>query len=297
MLMLTQCPVCRTMTNVRIRQVQVQVQVNRLTQSPVQIWKCGECQFVFCHPLPCLDSPSSGEYSVMTAEDYTAGLLTIPESKQRQYDVLAENRYWRYSSRLQKRDFRLLEIGCGSCGLARRYQQLGVDYNGIDLDSRVVEAARSAGVKNVRQGDFIQERFDQHFDVIVFSQVLEHIKTPVQFLTKVHSLLQVGGVVHCDVPNQDSLPSLIHRLPLTPVRWGAITYPNHLFAYNRHSLKSLFGRFFSIEVFDAVVTDPTWGQATNLSSALARLGPLLHLIHAGSLLVVVGSKYSSLAKC
>ena len=235
---------------------------------------------------------------MLTDEAYTAGLLTIPKWKQDRYDRQAEGRYQRYSSTLQKRKFRLLEIGCGSCGLAAKYQRLGVEYYGIDLDSRVVDAARSSGVRNVRRADFLDHPEEERFDVITFSQVLEHIKTPVQFLIKVHAMLLPGGVVHCDVPNHASLPSLVYRLPLNGVRWGAITYPHHLFAYSRHSLQILFERFFSVEVFDATVTEPVWGQATPLNSGLAKIGPLLKLLHAGSLLVAYGVKIgTSLRTC
>jgi SAM-dependent methyltransferase len=275
------CPLCGVTSHHR---------VYRPFRSPVQIWQCSTCRFVFCFPLPLVSSSSAGQHSVLTDEAYTAGLLTIPEWKQDRYNRQAEGRYQHYSSTLEKCKFRLLEIGCGSCGLAAKYQQLGVEYYGIDLDSRVVDAARKSGVRNVRRADFLDHPEDERFDVITFSQVLEHIKTPVQFLTKVHAMLLPGGVVHCDVPNHTSLPSLVYRLPLNGVRWGAITYPHHLFAYTRHSLQVLFERFFSVEVFDATVTEPVWGQATPLNSGLAKIGPLLKLLHAGSLLVAYGVK-------
>jgi SAM-dependent methyltransferase len=226
----------------------------------------------------------------MTDEDYTAGLLAIPESKRRQYDRLAIKRYERYSSTLSKHNFRLLEIGCGSCGLGHKYQQLGVEYHGIDLDPRVVSEAQSSGIRNVSRADFFDLPELERFHVITFSQVLEHIKEPIQFLAKVHAMLLPGGVVHCDVPNHTSLPSLLYRLPLKRARWGAIEYPWHLFAYNRRSLQTLFERFFSVQVFDATITDPVFGQATKMDSGLAKISSLLKLLHAGSLLVAYGIK-------
>ncbi len=265
-------------------------QVFRSVNAPGRIWICNGCEFVFCFPLPLPASLSAGPHSIMTCEDYTAGLLSIPDSKQRLYDRLADNRYERYSSTLKKRNFRLLEIGCGSCGLGSKYQQLGVEYHGIDLDPRVVEEARRSGIRNVGCADFFDFSESERFHVITFSQVLEHIKEPRQFMAKVHRMLLAHGVVHCDVPNHTSLPSLLYRLPLKGARWGAIEYPWHLFAYNRRSLRTLFEEFFAIEVFDATVTDPIFGQATKMDSALARIGPLLKLLRAGSLLVAYGIK-------
>jgi SAM-dependent methyltransferase len=253
------------------------------------------CEFAFCFPLPVITSQSSGPHSIMTDEAFTERHLAISESRQLQYDRLASSRYERYSSTLSKHSFRLLEIGCGSCELGNKYQELGVDYHGIDLDDRMVEAARRSGVRNVRQVDFFDLPEGEPFHVITFSQVLEHIKEPRPFLAKVHKMLHSGGIVHCDVPNHGSLPSLLYRLPLKSERCGAIEYPWHLFAYNKRSIHRLFQDFFSVEVFDATVTDPIFGQAAEVDNVLTRLDPILKLLRAGSLLVAYGIRKTNFA--
>lgn len=275
------CPACGGVSSHHVR---------RPFKSALRIWKCRTCGFVYCFPLPLTDSQSAGSNSVLTNENYTAGLLKHCESTQNQYDKLAERRYRRYSDSLHKRRFRLLEIGCGSCGLASRLSQLGVDYVGIDLDSRVIERARSLGIRDVRRLDFFEMPEDERFDVITFSQVLEHIMTPVPFLKKIHTMLQPSGVVHCDVPNHYSLSSIVHRLPISRVRWGAIKYPYHLFAYSSSSLEALLAQWFLVKVFDANVNDPVWGQGSARDSSLARIGPLLRLLRARSLLVAYGTR-------
>ncbi len=217
------CPVCQAAA---IRRV---VSACRL---PVPAWQCRGCGFVFCFPAPVVDSPPAG--------DDTGGLPQITAGKRRSYHRLADARYRHYAYSLGRQSFRLLEIGCGSCGLAERFGQLGVEYYGIDRDRRVVAAARAAGVRNIRHADFLDLPGDERYDVITFSQVLEHITEPRQFLAKVHSMLAPGGVLHCDVPNHRSLPSVLYRLPLSRTRWGALVCPHHVFAYTRRSLRAVY---------------------------------------------------------
>jgi SAM-dependent methyltransferase len=274
------CAVCGSLKITRLR----------VTLKSVSLYKCAQCGLVFCSPQPPTDSLSAGPNTVLTDEAFTQGLLD-PSTRSR-YIRLSEARYERYRSTLGRDRFRLLEVGCGSAGLATTFQRLGVDYFGIDIDPRVVDAAKIFGVSNVRNIDLFDLDDTTRYDVICFSQVLEHIKFPDQFVRKIVSLLVADGLVHCDVPNHRSLPSLLYRLPINPARWGAITYPNHLFAYSKKTLHTLLGKSFSINVFDATVDDPLWGQAINQRNILAKYSSAFRLLRGGSLLVAYGQRRS-----
>jgi SAM-dependent methyltransferase len=268
--------------------------VSKQLHAATRLYQCTVCGLAFCHPLPAVDSPSAGPNSLPTDAAYTAGLLNRSRQKAARYENLAESRYRRYSSSLGKTSFRMLEIGCGSCGMAATYKRLGIEYWGIDIDPRVVKLAQESGVKNVSRTDCFDVPETTKYDVICFSQVLEHIKAPDRFLNKVASLLTTDGIVHCDVPNHHSLPSFLYRIPISSTRWGAITYPHHLYAYAGKSLHALFSQLFSVEVFAVTVDDPIWGQAIETSNRLALFSPLLRLLNAGSLLVAYGVKKTAL---
>jgi 2-polyprenyl-3-methyl-5-hydroxy-6-metoxy-1,4-benzoquinol methylase len=235
-----------------------------------------------------MGSLSAGPKTVLTNEAYTQGLLD--PSTRSGYIRLGEARSEHYRSTLGRDHFRLLEIGCGSAGLATTFRRLGVDCFGIDIDPRVVDAAKTFGVSRVMNIDLFDLHDTTQYDAICFSQVLEHIKVPDQFVRKIVSLLVPDGLVHCDVPNHRSLPSLLYRLPINPARWGAITYPNHLYAYSKRTLRALFGKLFSINVFDATVDDPLWGQAISRRNFLAKYSSAFRLLRGGSLLVAYGQR-------
>jgi 2-polyprenyl-3-methyl-5-hydroxy-6-metoxy-1,4-benzoquinol methylase len=277
-------PICSVCRSVAVRPV------NRHLGADTKLYRCTECGLAFCSPLPDLDSLSAGPNSLPTDPKYTAGLLDRSPQKRIQYQGLAEGRYMHYSACLHRTNFRILEVGCGSCGMAATYNRLGVEYWGIDIDPRVVGHARESGIRTVSHTDLLNMPVTEKYDVICFSQVLEHIKAPRLFLDKVASLLSSGGIVHCDVPNHKSLPSLLHRLPINRKRWGAIEYPHHLYAYTRHSLHALFSASFAVKVFDVTVDDPVWGQAIGTDNRLALLSSILRSVNAGSLLVAYGVK-------
>jgi SAM-dependent methyltransferase len=207
---------------------------------------------------------------------------------------MALSRHLAYQRILGRSDYRLLEVGCGTADLGPHYAALGVQYGGIDRDARCVEAAqRKERPLYVQQKDFFELTGDALADVICFSQVLEHIADPLRFVEKVYSHLTPGGVVHCDVPNQNGLASVLSRLRIhsSPLRWGAIEYPHHLLAYQQKTLRRLFSNWFEADAFGAVSSHPCWGQP------LAKLGGITSAYWAASkflrmhnLVVLIGKR-------
>lgn len=263
--------------------------VHSLEETPVL--RCGACGFVFCEILPGGPSPSASTNSVETSESYSMGMISIDEARQRRFDRMAEARHAEYERRLGRSSYRLLEVGCGSAGLQRRLTQLGVDYVGIDLDSRVVEAARRRGARGVSRHDVMDLSAESSFDVVCASQVLEHIRQPRVFVEHVRSLLAPGGLFHCDVPNHQSLAGLPSRLvPRTHRRYGGVQYPHHAFAYDRPCLERLLGSAFEPEVIAVEPDTLPWGQAMHYGPLGGIYYRVSRILGASSLLVGIGRK-------
>jgi SAM-dependent methyltransferase len=232
------------------------------TKLSSQLYHCNKCDFYFCNPLPQLDSESAGANSVLTEETFTTNTIASWESRKDLFAGVAQQRHQYFSRCLNRQKYRLLEIGCGIAGTAEEYTRLGVEYVGIDIDKRMVSAAQTRGV-NVSQEDLFNLDMSSKFDVISFSQVLEHIREPQLFIERVSSLLSEDGIVVCDVPNHNSLAGSASKKILNANRFGGIELPHHAFAYTRKSLHQLFDRYFNVvEVLTVNPQHPTWGQAT-----------------------------------
>ncbi len=238
-------------------------------------YECASCGMVFFFPIPKNASPSSGPHSVMTTEAYTEGMIAASKagSATKRCHDMARRRPEQSSRMLGRPQYSLLEVGCGTADLGPHFLQLGVDYNGIDIDERCIAAAREKGLSSaVRCMDFFDLDSTNTFDVVSFSQVLEHMSSPRRFIEHVHQRIVAGGVVQGDVPNHAGLASVMSRLgvDMGATRWGAIEYPHHLFAYRRRPLARLLESCFEVNVFATISSDACWGQPRAMEGGLSR---------------------------
>lgn len=96
---------------------------------------------------------------------------------------------------------RILEIGCAGGYLLQSFKENGFqNISGIDVSHEAVSLCRAKGL-DVRLGDGGAVWFpDQSFDVIIASDVLEHIRDDKAALRSWSRMLASGGVLMCFVP-------------------------------------------------------------------------------------------------
>jgi 2-polyprenyl-3-methyl-5-hydroxy-6-metoxy-1,4-benzoquinol methylase len=99
----------------------------------------------------------------------------------------------------------ILEVGCGTGATGRAALAAGKAgrYVGIELDPRAAgEAAKvfpEVLVGDVEQMEF--SAFHDSFDVLILSEVLEHLIDPWTMLNRLVACLRVGGAVYASSPN------------------------------------------------------------------------------------------------
>ena len=110
-----------------------------------------------------------------------------------------------YDTILKRKDcHKILEVGCGSGMLARRFIKSGYDYLGLDLFNEMLDIARSE-VKSDRfiQGDMRSLTFNNQFDAVLITgrsiaYVLEN-NGILDTLNGIHKSLEDGGLLIFDV--------------------------------------------------------------------------------------------------
>jgi len=88
----------------------------------------------------------------------------------------------------------ILDVGCGNGLLAYSVAQKAKKVNGIDIVKANIEKAKANNeFENLEfmLGDATVYDFNQQFDKIVLSNVLEHIENRIEFLNKLHRLSNV----------------------------------------------------------------------------------------------------------
>jgi 2-polyprenyl-3-methyl-5-hydroxy-6-metoxy-1,4-benzoquinol methylase len=165
--------------------------------------------------------------------------------------------------RIAAADLSILEVGCGVGGITLPLARLGARVRGLDIDradvDRLAARALQLGVANrLTTGieDAFTFRHDARYDVIVASEVMEHVLDPDALLDNIVRHLAPGGLVIITTPNGYGPWELSNYVRPHHVmrRWNwlrqmigkppyvAGTGPDHCQHYTRGALLSLFGR-------------------------------------------------------
>jgi 2-polyprenyl-3-methyl-5-hydroxy-6-metoxy-1,4-benzoquinol methylase len=108
---------------------------------------------------------------------------------------------------LVPRGARVLEFGCATGYMSRVLRErLGCTVTGVELFAEAAELARPhcrrVIVADAESPDLVRElEPDAPFDVVLFADVLEHLRDPAAVLQRVRPLLAEGGAVVSSIPN------------------------------------------------------------------------------------------------
>lgn len=158
---------------------------------------------------------------------------------------------------------RVLDVGCSTGYLARALADQGCTVTGVEYDQEAAERARPVLDELVvadLERDDLAGLFAEGttFDVVVFGDVLEHLRDPEAVLASAVRLLAPGGSVVISVPNvtHGSL-----RLALLQGRWDyretGLLDRTHIRFFTRESLAELLrGAGLVAQEVRATVLDP-----------------------------------------
>jgi 2-polyprenyl-3-methyl-5-hydroxy-6-metoxy-1,4-benzoquinol methylase len=129
----------------------------------------------------------------------------------------------------------ILDIGCSSGGFLSTMKGSAWELYGIEMEESTAERARATTGARVFVGDAVEAPFARgSFDVITCFDVLEHVYSPRQFLTKVLQWLKPGGIFYAMMPNIDSWEA-----QLFGSHWFGLELPRHLTHFSPRSLRYL----------------------------------------------------------
>jgi len=118
---------------------------------------------------------------------------------------------------------RVLDLGCGSGGIAAAFARLGADVTGIEYDAvRVSKLAGSSLSFKLIAGDGHHLPFKENcFHFVVLADVLEHVYDPAQMMREVARVLCPRGMAFVGATNRTSIVNLLfdphYNAPLIPL--------------------------------------------------------------------------------
>lgn len=205
----------------------------RFTRNDHAVFGCPRCESEYLYPQPT-DDVLNAIYN----EQYFFGEREFVEASA--VAELKQATARSYLDEIQSIDPRaglsLLEIGCGSGDFLMEAHSRGMSVQGIEYSLSATAAAnRRLGAPVVQAGSIdTVSLVPEAFDVIAFSDVIEHVRDPRKFIERTHRCLRPGGSVFAVTPSLDSWSR-----KLMGKTWMEYKV-EHLFYFGRKSLTHLF---------------------------------------------------------
>jgi len=210
------------------------------------IYQCPSCHTSF--PLPLVNADQIYDFIYKNGERVPAYDRYWQYFKQvkNQTSPLAfladrEEVYWGIREALQEikqkvQQPSILEVGCGLGYLTYALKTEGYHIQGLDISSEAIENARR------HFGDFyicdnLFSFVNDHretYDVIILTEVIEHVNDPLAFLQTIAALLKKGGKAIVTTPNRSLVPD--------DIAWDTELPPVHQWWFSEESMQYMANR-------------------------------------------------------
>lgn len=129
---------------------------------------------------------------------------------------------------------KLFEIGCAYgffLELAKRYFYKAV---GIDVSSDSIKYARQVLMVDAIDGDFLNYKLSEKYDVFCMWDTIEHLKKPHLFIDKIAQHINKDGILAITTGDMDSINARFRGN-----KWRQIHPPTHLHYFSQKTLSAL----------------------------------------------------------
>lgn len=139
---------------------------------------------------------------------------------------------------------RILDIGCGGGLLAEPMARLGADVVGADAAAGNIPVAQVHAAQSGLDIDYRHTTAEamaeagEQFDAVLNMEVVEHVASPIDYLTACHDLLKPGGLHLCSTINRNpksymmaivGAEHIMRWLPKGTHEWSKFITPDELF--------------------------------------------------------------------
>lgn len=144
-----------------------------------------------------------------------------------------------------------LDIGCGDGSRSILFDEFGRKISGVDRINWLKQSLKNR--INFRQEDFMKSNLSyesESFDIILLSDVIEHLADPRKVLKESYRILQKDGMFIISTPNRNRLFSFfllffgLRKFPHYPNKTTVDTdpYSAHIIEYTSGELESLLNQ-------------------------------------------------------
>lgn len=196
--------------------------VTRGHKNDFRLCVCESCATLYTATLPHVGQ--SQDYDSY----YTAENLTVPAFIDRRLDEIVAT-FERY-----RKNNRLLDVGCGGGSFLEAAGRNRWKAVGVEVSQTASGHVRGRGIE-VFCGELEKANYaDDHFDVVIASEVLEHVPDPRGMLEEIARVLRPGGLLWATTPHGRGISAR-----LLGFKWSNVCPPEHLQLFSVAGIKGL----------------------------------------------------------
>ena len=194
------------------------------------ILKCNNCEIEYLYPYP-----TEKELSEIYSDSYAAWGIGQEDT----FSKMKREKFKRLLKDISKyrTNGKLLDIGCGPGYLMKEAKNIGFDVYGVEVGKKASDIAKKEfGDNNIYNGTLETSHFEKnYFDIIVMSDLLEHVKNPVEILKKSRELLNntTNSYIILTTPNTNSFTCKTMKS-----KWSHYNI-EHIHYFNKKSMETL----------------------------------------------------------
>lgn len=168
---------------------------------------------------------------------YTYADKVLEMQKPLHYLADTEDMYWAIANCIEKKiitkEMKLIEVGCGLGYLSYALHNDGFDITGIDISEKAISRAKQKYGNYYKCLDIYKmaKEGNAQFDIILLTEVIEHVTEPVDFVEALSRLLNPGGKIIITTPNKSAYPP--------QVTWDTELPPVHYYWFSETSIKTI----------------------------------------------------------
>lgn len=203
------------------------------TGQALDLVRCASCGFGQPAALPTLSRYFDRMYDQRWDEAWVVNEFEADHKDLIFHSILRE-----LDRRVRSNGRRLLDVGAHAGRFLHLAREAGWDAEGIELNPRTAAyaAARTGAPVHHVNAQSLADR-GRRYDAVVLTDVLEHIPLPVQLLTTLASLTDLGGVVAVKVPCGRS--QVVKEQVLASITSHRVSLADNLVHVNHFSPRSL----------------------------------------------------------
>jgi 2-polyprenyl-3-methyl-5-hydroxy-6-metoxy-1,4-benzoquinol methylase len=136
---------------------------------------------------------------------------------------------------------RFLDVGCNIGCAVEAARLRGFSALGLELDASAVEIAKQTFPNNrYIVGSLDDLPAPETFDVVLCSEVIEHVSAPAAFIKKLGSFVSPGGILILTTPDAGHV-----RVRRNLMHWDNMKPPEHLNLFTKRGMRALLKPSFS----------------------------------------------------